>query len=195
MKVNLLLAVIGCAVVGVLAQNKTSATTIAFSVRKAATITNQFLLQASPFNVQFRVREKAMMKSVTYSKFCPSCFLCGTGHHNFIFPYLNQEVLTNDGAGWIPTTGEFIAPKSGVYFFTFSVMSAKTKEATVALMKNSDYQVTAFVNPGHNMATNSAVLSLKAGDSVHLVVQEGEIYENPLYESYTTLSGYQISSK
>ncbi|XP_064079622.1 cerebellin-3-like isoform X2 [Macrobrachium nipponense] len=159
MKVNLLLAVIGCAVVGVLAQNKTSATTIAFSVRKAATITNQFLLQASPFNVQFR------------------------------------EVLTNDGAGWIPTTGEFIAPKSGVYFFTFSVMSAKTKEATVALMKNSDYQVTAFVNPGHNMATNSAVLSLKAGDSVHLVVQEGEIYENPLYESYTTLSGYQISSK
>ncbi|XP_068206472.1 complement C1q tumor necrosis factor-related protein 3-like [Palaemon carinicauda] len=159
MKVNVCLAVIVCAVLGIRAQNQTSEIVIAFSVRKAATINNQFKLQASPYNVQFR------------------------------------ELLTNVGGGWIPTTGEFIAPKAGVYFFTFSVMSAKTNEATVALMKDGDYQVTAFINAGYNMATNSAVLTLKEGDSVYLILQDGEIYENPLYESYTTLSGYLIGRK
>jgi len=106
-----------------------------------------------------------------------------------------QEVLTNQG-GWEPDRNAFVAPCDGTYYFAFHALSNFGWGATVALMKNKDYQVTAYGDEaGYQAASNSATLFLNADDLVWLQLQgNSTIYEHPNKEAYTTFSGYLLES-
>jgi len=105
------------------------------------------------------------------------------------------EVVTNQG-GWAPSTSSFVAPCDGTYYFAFHVLSNFGWGATVALMKNKEYQVTAYGDEaGYQGASNSAVLFLNADDLVWLQIQgNSTIYEHPDKEAYTTFSGFLLES-
>ncbi|XP_042230029.1 complement C1q-like protein 4 [Homarus americanus] len=103
-----------------------------------------------------------------------------------------QDVLTNRGA-WSQSDSKFIAPCPGTYFFTFHAQSSETQDFTLALMKNGVYQVTAYGSKnGYQQGSNSALLQLETGDEVYLYLQQGELYEHPHDESYTTFSGHLV---
>lgn len=177
MQVCALIAVFGCVVSGILAQNQpniafrptapqspiapprppppSSSSTVGFSVRKAV-VDRSYTISASPFNLRF------------------------------------QNVLSNKGGGWRKNSQEFIAPVSGGYFFTFNAVSPRTKDFTLALMKKGTYQVTAYAPAGYQWAGNSAFLILRRGDSVNLTLQDGALYEHPLNEAYTSFSGFLV---
>jgi len=106
-----------------------------------------------------------------------------------------QEVITNQG-GWDPNSNSFVAPCDGTYYFAFHALSNFGWGATVGLMKNKEYQVTAYGDEaGYQAASNSAVVFLNADDLVWLQLQgNSTIYEHPHKEAYTTFSGYLLES-
>lgn len=63
------------------------------------------------------------------------------------------------------------------------------------LYKNNRFQVTAYGSRrDYQQASNSVMLLLRAGDIVHLQLEQGTIYEHPGNEAYTTFSGYLVES-
>jgi len=105
-----------------------------------------------------------------------------------------KDVVTNVN-GWDKPQQQFVAPCPGLYFFTFHAVSEKANDFTLALMKESKYQVTAYGSKdGYQWGANSAVLFLNKGERVWLEIQQGQVYEHPLNEAYTTFSGFIIHS-
>ncbi|XP_068233822.1 complement C1q-like protein 4 [Palaemon carinicauda] len=103
-----------------------------------------------------------------------------------------QDILTNVG-GWSQRTNDFEAPCSGAYFFTFHGVSPENGDFTLALMKGTEFQVTAYGGKNdYQQGSNSAVLFLNKGEKVHLELQQGSIYEHPFNEAYTTFTGFLI---
>ncbi|CAL4067140.1 unnamed protein product [Meganyctiphanes norvegica] len=129
----------------------------------------------------FSVR-KASMKTMTSSMLNPTALRF-------------QEVLVNQG-GWEPSTNSFVAPCDGTYYFAFHALSNFGWGATVALMKNKEYQMTAYGDEaGYQAASNSGVLFLNSDDLVWLQIQgNSTIYEHPNKEAYTSFSGYLLES-
>ncbi|XP_047490898.1 uncharacterized protein LOC125040387 [Penaeus chinensis] len=85
-----------------------------------------------------------------------------------------QDVLTREG-GWSPCESDFLAPCKGLF--------------TLALMKNGQFQVTAYGGKGnYQQGSNSALLLLNQGDLVHLELQQGSLYEHPHNEVYTSFT-------
>ncbi|KAB7495041.1 Complement C1q-like protein 3, partial [Armadillidium nasatum] len=104
-----------------------------------------------------------------------------------------QDILTNAG-GWDSTSHSFVASCPGIYFFTFNALSEEGHGFTLALMKNDKFQVTAYGGKeGYQWGGNSAMLFLNKGDQVYLELQDGEIYEHPFNEAYTTFTGFLIN--
>lgn len=63
----------------------------------------------------------------------------------------------------------------------------------MGLMRNRVYQVTAYGTSGdYQHGSNSVFLVLQRGDQVYLELQEGEIYEHPGSEAYTTFTGFMV---
>ncbi|KAA0201436.1 hypothetical protein HAZT_HAZT003484 [Hyalella azteca] len=105
-----------------------------------------------------------------------------------------QDVLTNTG-GWSKKRQQFETPCTGLYFFSFHAISAKDSDFTIALMKDGHFQVTAYGGKdGYQWGANSVLLFLNPGENVYLELQQGEIYEHPYEEAYTTFSGFLINS-
>ncbi|XP_071512606.1 complement C1q-like protein 4 [Panulirus ornatus] len=103
-----------------------------------------------------------------------------------------QDVLTNLGGGWNSQTSEFEAPVNGGYFFIFHAISDEGSDFTMALVKNKEYQVTAYGTTGFlKHGSNSAFLELRRGDIIALQLQQGKIYE-PRHASYTTFTGFIV---
>ncbi|XP_037780005.1 cerebellin-4-like [Penaeus monodon] len=104
-----------------------------------------------------------------------------------------QDTLTNLHGAWDEDAGEFVAPRNGAYFFTFNGIGTKDSDFTLALMKNGEYQVTAYGGPPkYEWAGNSALLVLNWGDKVYLELQDGSMYDHPGREAYTTFSGFLV---
>ncbi|XP_050694781.1 caprin-2-like [Eriocheir sinensis] len=103
-----------------------------------------------------------------------------------------EEVLTNLG-GWSVSESDFQAPCAGAYFFTFHALSRNQGDFTLALMKEDNYQVTAYGSSfDYQQGSNSALLFLNAGERVYLELQDGSLYEHPYEEAYTTFSGFLV---
>lgn len=63
----------------------------------------------------------------------------------------------------------------------------------MALMKNGQYQVTAYgTKYEHTWGSNSVFLELYQGDRIFLELQQGSIYEHPNNEAYTTFTGFLV---
>nr|XP_027233422.1 cerebellin-4-like [Penaeus vannamei] len=105
-----------------------------------------------------------------------------------------QDVLTAEG-GWSPSENDFLAPCRGLYYFSFHGVAPDRGDFTLALMKNGQYQVTAYGGKGnYQQGSNSALLLLNQGDLVHLELQQGSLYEHPNNEAYVSFSGFLVKA-
>uniref|UniRef100_A0A8C9SEI4 C1q domain-containing protein n=1 Tax=Scleropages formosus TaxID=113540 RepID=A0A8C9SEI4_SCLFO len=91
-----------------------------------------------------------------------------------------ENVFTNFGSSYNPSTGVFMAMVKGVYYFHFTAFSIISGGAStnVVLMKNDS-------------ASSAAVLQLEAGDNVHVQLMAGTlVYDDMGY--YNSFSGFLL---
>ena len=97
----------------------------------------------------------------------------------------------NVGGGMNITSGIFTAPKSGIYFFSFSGLKgwSANLDLYVGLFHNSNYISTAHGTSidGFFTATLSSTLSLKSGDQISLQLLKGGIHDNGPYTNFNGL--------
>lgn len=63
----------------------------------------------------------------------------------------------------------------------------------MSLRKNRVFQVTAYgTNGDYQHGSNSVFLELRRGDQVDLELEQGEIYEHPGNEAYTSFTGFLL---
>ncbi len=91
------------------------------------------------------------------------------------------------------TSGIFVAPTSGKYFFTYSGISGIRSNARVELQMKTDAsndwsRVTqAFGGQGHQTLSLQSTLELAKGDQIRLVFLEGVVNDSELH--YTNFVG------
>ena len=105
-----------------------------------------------------------------------------------------KKTLTNLGGGWSGRGGEFRAPASGTYVFSWSALSSNNNHLQLALMRNGLEMASSWADAqGYQTASSTAVLTLRRGDVVFLSVLGGEVHEPRNSDrGYTTFSGYRI---
>jgi len=109
-----------------------------------------------------------------------------------------DKVLTNAGNAYDSATSKFTAPKSGLYYFSFTVLSANNEDADeYHFWKNgADYEVGCFDSGNsYTPCTATAILSLNPGD----VVDVRAVYISDIYGSRSRglshFVGYLIQSQ
>merc|ERR1712227_247583 len=102
--------------------------------------------------------------------------------------------LTNLGGGWDGRTGEFTTPASGTYSFSWSALSPDRQQLRLSLMMNGLEMSSSWADSaGYQSSSGSTVLTLRRGDTVALVVTDGEVFEpRDSRRGYTTFTGYRI---
>ncbi|XP_076437449.1 cerebellin-4-like [Babylonia areolata] len=100
-----------------------------------------------------------------------------------------DNVVTNVGQAFQAETGRFTAPYNGTFQFTVVVAAQGRQRAAVNLVTNARLVLTIWAEsiPYWASATNSAILSLAAGDEVWLVLLARASYIHGYM--YTTFSG------
>ena len=107
-------------------------------------------------------------------------------------PFQNERL--NVGRGMNITSGIFTAPKSGIYFFSFSgVKDVPANALFIDLYRISDYVTYITSAIGANVAglitaTLSLTLSLKSGDQISLRLYSGQLYDDNVAH-YTNFIG------
>ncbi|XP_068241526.1 cerebellin-3-like [Palaemon carinicauda] len=103
------------------------------------------------------------------------------------------ETVTQIGTGWNTARSEYIATTPGLFFFTFSAVSDRYSHFRISLKKNGQDIVSAFGDSsGYQMGSQSALVSLSAGDRVYLQLQEGQLLEVSSSRAYTSFTGFRI---
>ena len=105
-----------------------------------------------------------------------------------------ERTITNLGGGWNGRTGEFRAPSSGTYSFSWSALSPDRQQLRLGLMMNGQEMSSSWADSaGYQSSSGSTVLTLRRGDTVALVVTDGEVFEpSNSRRGYTMFSGYRI---
>lgn len=110
-----------------------------------------------------------------------------------------NQILYSAGNGYNPHTGIFTAPDSGVYFFTFSIHNYH-RETNVRLVLDGNNVVGAVIHTTsgdieNNMASNSAIIQVNAGQSVWLeqvLDADAELISLPDYRE-VTFTGFRLN--
>jgi len=105
-----------------------------------------------------------------------------------------EKTITNLGGGWNGRAGEFEAPSSGSYVFSWSALSTERENLQLGLMRNGLELASSWADrSGYQTASGSVVLTLRRGDTVHLTVLDGEVHEPRSSDrGYSSFSGYRI---
>ena len=91
------------------------------------------------------------------------------------------------------TSGIFTAPKSGIYFFSFTGLKVNAaSQLHVELYLNSIPITNAlgFALNGYFTATLSSTLGLKSGDQISLRLESGQLYDSTA--SFTNFNGIML---
>ncbi|XP_033728709.1 complement C1q-like protein 3 isoform X2 [Pecten maximus] len=106
-----------------------------------------------------------------------------------------DKVFTNIGGGYDISTGNFKAPKSGIYAFTIHGYDANVDKAMwIELKKNSQLLVSISGYDSHSSAGNSVITYLSAGENVYVQARPNQsfsLFGKP-DQVYATFSGYMI---
>lgn len=107
-----------------------------------------------------------------------------------VFPH----IVTNNGNGYNPSTGKFIAPSDGTYVFFVTVNTYSGNFIYLNIVLNDSSKVRTMSHNSANFmtGTNMAVLQLYTGNSVWVSRHTGKSYytqEVPV----TTFSGFILS--
>lgn len=96
------------------------------------------------------------------------------------FPFSN--VAVNEGAGWNHVSHKFVAPRSGSYFFSFTVASEYRSAAQFYMVIDNNVTYNAEVSdtnsPGIDVATRSLAVNLSAGASVWITGNTTRVYSD-----------------
>lgn len=110
---------------------------------------------------------------------------------------LFDDVLINLGAAYQDKQGLFIAPQSGVYVFSVSILSTYSsdeEEFHAALVHNGDLiaRIYGCGSPGrHDQAGQTVIIQLETGDEVW--IENIELVSDVWGAYYSTFSGYLLS--
>ncbi|XP_078122020.1 complement C1q-like protein 2 [Sander vitreus] len=113
------------------------------------------------------------------------------GPHNTDTILKYSKLFTNIGNAYNPATGFFTSPVKGVYYLRFTVCGNHTGLMGVFVFKNNQKimltdEIMEKVSVEH--VTNSVVLELKAGDTIHLVLPSTySVYDDG--DNHSTFSG------
>ncbi|KAK7939937.1 hypothetical protein WMY93_003263 [Mugilogobius chulae] len=94
------------------------------------------------------------------------------------------------------TQGIFTATVKGVYFFRFTMFNNlnSTPNSVLILRKNEEQIVTLWdvsATDGNDTGSNAAVLSLEAGDTVHVELSPNrQVYDDQAH--YNTFTGFLL---
>nr|ADD17343.1 C1q domain-containing protein 1 [Argopecten irradians] len=106
-----------------------------------------------------------------------------------------DKVFTNIGGGYDLTSGQFKAPKSGIYAFTIHGYDANVDKAMwIELKKNSELLVSISGYDSHSSAGNSVIVYLSAGENVYVQARPNQSFSlfGKADQVYATFSGYMI---
>ncbi|CAC5373122.1 C1QL [Mytilus coruscus] len=108
--------------------------------------------------------------------------------HNYKF----DNVLTNIGKEYDPSTGIFTATHQGVYHFSVISLSVHDKSCYLRLFHNNELTLGNLVTgDGYKTGTMNVVLNLQKGDTVSVRGNGGHtVYSDSTY--HVTYSGYLI---
>jgi len=102
----------------------------------------------------------------------------------------------NVGGGMNITSGIFTAPKSGIYFFSFSgIKTTAANYLDVDLRHNSNLIAIAYGTgeTGYLTAALSSTLSVNSGDQISLRLNHGQLSDNNGY--YTNFNGILLQEE
>lgn len=101
-----------------------------------------------------------------------------------------DSVITNVGGAFSDVSGRFTAPYNGTYQFTIVVAAQGRQRAAVDLVMNGRMVATIWAEsiPYWASATNSAILNLREGDQVWLILLSRASYIHGYM--YSTFSGH-----
>jgi hypothetical protein len=115
------------------------------------------------------------------------------GHHTLIF----DVIETNEGNGYHSNLGVFNVPKTGTYFFSWSMCLLSASYHSTELVVNSQAHGAKFLHTfdrGTDCATGNLILNLEQQDEVFIRTRDtynvGQIYSDPF--SRTSFSGFLI---
>ncbi|XP_061190957.1 cerebellin-3-like [Saccostrea echinata] len=115
------------------------------------------------------------------------------GHQTLIF----DTVKTNQGKGYHPHVGVFIVPKSGTYFFTWTMSLGASASLSTELVVNNVASGAIYIHTSpdqRDSATGNLILSVNVGDEV--IIRTGDSFSSAqiLSDGYsrTDFSGFLI---
>ncbi|XP_048756305.2 complement C1q-like protein 3 [Ostrea edulis] len=106
-----------------------------------------------------------------------------------------DDVVTNVGNAYNPTTGKFTTPRKGVYLFNWYTLSNPGRTSHAGLYVNGKIKGRQANNDGGGKkwitAGSSIVLALEKGDLVYIMDVQGNT--STMSGKWTTFSGAQLS--
>ncbi|XP_034562585.1 heavy metal-binding protein HIP-like isoform X2 [Notolabrus celidotus] len=108
-----------------------------------------------------------------------------------------DKVFTNIGKAYNPTSGMFVAPIRGVYYFRFSAFGANNSQRVGVELYHNDQRVIRsdeyIAEGGHKNLSNALTLQLNEGDLVYMNLPKWlSLYDNS--ENHNTFSGFLLFS-
>ncbi|XP_075301895.1 complement C1q-like protein 4 [Opisthocomus hoazin] len=107
-----------------------------------------------------------------------------------------DDVVTNVGNYYEPSSGKFTCPLPGIYFFTYHVLMRGGDGTSMwaDLMKNGQVRASAIAqdaDQNYDYASNSVILHLDVGDEVCVRLDGGKVHGGNT-NKYSTFSGFII---
>lgn len=114
---------------------------------------------------------------------------------NFNGVVVYDKVITNNGSGYDPSNGHFIAPYEGLYYFSWTTLTLHDKTFFTHLMHNGkttviNHAAARGISTEQMSATQSAVLQLAAKDKVYIKTHGTETFM--CGAGYSTFTGFKI---
>ncbi|KAG7263853.1 hypothetical protein CRUP_022467, partial [Coryphaenoides rupestris] len=107
-----------------------------------------------------------------------------------------DDVVTNLGNHYDPTTGKFSCQASGIYYFTYHVLMRGGDGTSMwaDLCKNGQVRASAIAqdaDQNYDYASNSVVLHLDSGDEIYVKLDGGKAHGGN-NNKYSTFSGFLL---
>ena len=108
-------------------------------------------------------------------------------------PVVFDNVITNIGNGYHSHVGTFIAPVSGTYVFSVTLMTGWNQAAGYEIVKNGS-MISRIYNSvqtsGYNSGSQTFILQLKQNDDI--VIQNSNSDKNNHGDHYSTFAGFLL---
>ncbi|XP_016068712.1 PREDICTED: complement C1q-like protein 3 [Miniopterus natalensis] len=143
------------------------------------------------------VNAAGAISAATYSTVPKIAFYAGLKRQHEGYEVLKfDDVVTNLGNHYDPTTGKFTCSIPGIYFFTYHVLMRGGDGTSMwaDLCKNNQVRASAIAqdaDQNYDYASNSVVLHLEPGDEVYIKLDGGKAHGGN-NNKYSTFSGFII---